>query len=54
MTKLHPYAIILGIGIGIVVYFTLRHPLFALFGGIAAIVGIDYALKRKKIDDDKK
>lgn len=54
MRTLHPYAIILGFGIGIVVYFTLRHPLFALFGGIASMVGIDYALKRKNIDDGKK
>ena len=51
MRTFHPYAIILGLGLGVVIFFTLRHPLFALFGGIASMVGIDYALKNKKIDD---
>ena len=27
--KLHPYAIIIGLVIGVMVFFTLRHPLFA-------------------------
>jgi len=49
---LHPYALIFGIGIGIVVLFALRHPLFALFAGIAATVLIDMTLKQRKIDKD--
>ncbi len=54
-TSFHPYAIILGIGIGIVVLLALRHPPFALFFGIASIVLIDMGLTSKKIDkDDKK
>ena len=58
---LHPYALIFGIGIGIVVLAALRHPLFALFAAIVATVGLDMAFKsgkignrKKKIDDDKK
>ncbi len=51
-TSFHPYALIFGIGIGIVVFATLRHPLFALFAGVAAIVLIDMGLTSKKIDKD--
>jgi len=58
---LHPYALIFGIGIGIVVLAALRHPLFALFAGVVAVVGFDVAFKsgrignkKKKIDQDKK
>lgn len=46
-TSFHPYALLFGLGIGIVTLAALRHPLFALFFGIAATVGIDMALKGK-------
>ena len=58
---LHPYALIFGIGIGIVVMAVLRHPLFSLFAAVVATVGLDMAFKsgkignkKNKIEDDKK
>ena len=51
--KIHPYALILGIGIGIMVLAALRHPLFAIFATIIAVLGFDIAFKRKNIDSDK-
>ena len=52
--KLHPYALILGVGIGIMVLFALRHPLFAIFATAISVLGFDLAFKKntKKIDDD--
>ncbi len=56
MTRIHPYAILLGIAIGIVSLFALRHPLFALMTGLIAVLGLDMILRvgkdwpRKKID----
>ncbi len=54
MRSIHPYALILGIGIGIMVLAALRHPLFAIFAAIIAVLGFDVAFKRKAQDDDKK
>lgn len=52
--KTHPYALILGLGIGIMVLAALRHPLFAVFAAIVAVLGFDLAFKsRKKIDHKK-
>ncbi|MEP6343828.1 MAG: hypothetical protein ABJ275_10990 [Maricaulaceae bacterium] len=45
MKRLHPYAIILGVGVGIATLATLRHPLFALLLGVAATLGLDMAMK---------
>jgi len=52
--KLHPYALILGVGIGIMVLFALRHPLFAIFATVLSVLGLDLAFKKKStnIDDD--
>jgi len=52
--KLHPYALILGVGIGIMVLFALRHPLFAIFATVLSVLGMDVAFKSrtKKIDDN--
>ncbi len=52
--KLHPYALIFGIGIGIVVLAALRHPLFALFAGVIAVVGLDMGFKSGRIGKNKK
>ena len=54
MTKLHPYSLIFGVGIGIMVLVALRHPPFAVFAGVAAIVLIDFAIKSRKpkVDED--
>jgi len=51
--KLHPYAIIIGLVIGVMVFFTLRHPLFALLAAVISVLGFDMAFKAK-IDEDKK
>ena len=54
MKSLHPYAIILGVGVGVAVLSTLRYPLFALLLGLAATLGLDIAMKsRLKNKDDK-
>lgn len=53
--KLHPYALILGVGIGIMVLFALRHPLFALLAMAVSVLGFDMAFKKntKNIDDNQ-
>lgn len=53
MKPLHPYAIILGVGVGIAAMATLRHPLFALLLGGASMLGIDIAIKSRLEDKDK-
>lgn len=45
--RIHPYAILLGIAIGIVSLFALRHPLFALMTGLIAVLGLDMVLRVK-------
>lgn len=49
--KLHPYALIFGLGIGVMVLAALRHPLFAVLSAIAAIILIDMGLKGRDSDD---
>ena len=51
--RIHPYAILLGIAIGIVSLFALRHPLFAVMTGLIAVLGLDMIL-RVKDDDTRK
>ncbi len=51
--RLHPYAILLGIVIGIVTLFALRHPLFALMTGLIAVLGLDMILRVKGDRDQK-
>lgn len=46
--KLHPYAIILGVAIGVMSLFALRHPVFALMAGLIAILGIDMVMRVTK------
>ena len=48
---LHPYALILGLAIGVMVFAALRHPVFALLAAIAAIVLIDMGLKNREPKD---
>ena len=50
--RIHPYAILLGIAIGIVSLFALRHPLFAVMTGLIAVLGLDMILRVK--DDDRR
>ena len=49
--KLHPYALILGVGIGIMALFALRHPLFAILAMAISVLGFDMAFK-KRIESD--
>jgi energy-coupling factor transporter transmembrane protein EcfT len=51
--KLHPYALIIGLGIGVLTLFALRHPLFALFAGLIATLGLDLVFKARISEDDK-
>lgn len=46
--KIHPYAIILGVAIGAMSFFALRHPIFAVMAGLIAVLGIDMILRVKK------
>ena len=48
MIRIHPYAIILGVAIGVVSLFALRHPLFAVMTGLIAVLGLDMILRVKK------
>jgi len=54
--KIHPYALIIGLVLGLMVLAALRYPLFAVFAAVLAIFGFDLAFKahaNKKIDKDK-
>jgi ABC-type antimicrobial peptide transport system permease subunit len=51
--RLHPYALIIGIGIGLMALAALRHPLFAIFLGIVSVIGFDIAFKISAKADDK-
>lgn len=51
--QLHPYALIIGVGIGLMALAALRHPLFAIFIGIIAVVGFDLAYKALPSKRDK-
>jgi len=54
--KLHPYALILGLAIGVMVLVALRHPLFALFATVLSVLGLDLLFKKRLEDgneDDK-
>lgn len=50
--RLHPYAILLGLAIGLVTLVALRHPLFAVMSGLIAVLGLDMIL-RVKDDSDR-
>lgn len=53
--KLHPYALIIGVGIGIMVQLSLRYPPFSLFFGIISVVLLDIGIKHAaKSKDEKK
>ena len=53
--RIHPYAILFGVIIGVMVLLALRHPPFAILITLISIVGLDYVFKNKsKIDEDKK
>ena len=48
MNRVHPYALILGPIIGIMVFVVMRHPPFSLFIGVVATFGLDYFFKSKE------
>ena len=51
---LHPYALIIGLGLGVMTLFALRHPLFALFVTILTTLGLDLLMKKRSDDTDPK
>ena len=52
--KLHPYALIIGIGIGVMVQLTLRYPPFSLFFAIVAVISLDMGIKHFSSKDRDK
>ena len=52
--KLHPYALIIGVGIGIMVQLTLRYPPFSLFFAIVAVISLDMGIKHFANQDKNK
>lgn len=44
--KIHPYALIIGLSVGILTLLILRHPLFGLFAGFCATLISDLVIKR--------
>lgn len=55
MRRIHPYALLFGIGIGIAVLFALRNPILALFASLVTLLGFDLAFRLnepKDGDDD--
>ena len=53
--KLHPYAVILGLSLGVFVFLTLLYPPFALLTTIISLLGFDLGFKAraKKIENKK-
>ena len=48
----HPYALIIGIGIGIMVMISLRHPVFAIFAGVISVILLDMGYKKNNQNDE--
>ncbi|MGB6231018.1 MAG: hypothetical protein WBF53_12935 [Litorimonas sp.] len=46
--KIHPYAILIGVAIGLMSTFALRHPIFGLMVGIIAVLGLDMIIRVKQ------
>lgn len=54
MTKIHPYALLLGLLIGVMVFYVIKLPPFSIFVTILAIFGFDYLFKGKnRLENDK-
>ncbi len=53
--RLHPYALIMGVGIAIMIWAAIRHPLFAIFAGVVATILLDMGFKaqNKRRNDDE-
>ncbi len=51
---IHPYALIIGVGIGIATFVALRHPMFAIFATIVSIILLDLGARQnnKRVDKD--
>ena len=50
---IHPYALIIGFGIGIAVFAAIRHPFFAIFAAIVSVILLDLGYKRNQTDEDR-
>ena len=51
MRGIHTYALLLGFAIGIACLFALRMPPLAVVVGIASVIGINEAMKRRYLKD---
>lgn len=54
--RIHPYALLIGAVIGVMILLALRHPPFAILITLISIVGLDYFFKNRKPsgqDNDK-
>lgn len=48
MTQINSYALLIGLGLGIMTLLALRHPPFAILITLVSIFGLDYYLKNRK------
>jgi energy-coupling factor transporter transmembrane protein EcfT len=46
--RIHPYALLIGAVIGVMILLALRHPPFAILMTLISIVGLDYFFKNRK------
>lgn len=51
--KFHPYAFLIGLAIGVVVFISLRHPLFAVFASVISMALLNYGFNRPRVDTSK-
>ena len=51
--KIHPYALIIGIGIGIAVLASLRHPVFAIFAAVVSVILLDMGYRKNTGSNDE-
>lgn len=51
--RIHPYALLFGVVIGVMVLLALRHPPFAVLMTLISIVGLDYLFKNKSKNNNQ-
>ena len=50
---IHPYALIIGVGLGIMAGVVFRHPVFAIFVAIASIILLDLGYRRNNGNNEE-
>ena len=51
MRGIHTYALLLGFAIGVACFFALKMPPLAVVVGLASVIGINEAMKRRYLKD---